>query len=197
MFAILVASSANAQSSWDGVYLAERPSFSQKPNAFLVSAVEGVEPGAALDVGMGQGRNALFLAARGWSVTGFDVSGEGIRQALASAKAKGLSIEATVEPAQRFDWGEQRWDLIVLTYFPFTRQMAGKIEQSLKTGGRVLIEAYHAEGNGAGPGVSFETNELLNLFADYRILHYQDVRDTADWGLRELRLVRVLAQKRE
>ena len=195
-FLSLVATAAIAQSSWDRVYLEENRSFSREPNAFLVSAVKGLEPGAALDVGMGQGRNAVFLAARGWAVTGFDVSPEGVRQALAAADEKGLDITATVEPAQRFDWGTERWDLIVLAYFPFTRQMLEKVEQSLKPGGRVALEAYHASNERpAGPGVTFEANELLELFRGYRILRYEDTRGTADWGLREMQLVRLLAQK--
>ena len=191
---------AAAQSSWDRSYLTETPSFRQEPTVFLVSAVEDLEPGAALDVGMGQGRNALFLAERGWRVTGFDVSQAGVNQAVTAAEEKGLEIEAVVEPAQRFDWGTNRWDLIVLAYFPFTRQMAAKIEESLKPGGHIVIEAYHADAKqdrppGPSPGVTFATNELLELFDGYRVLHYEDARGSADWGLFETRLVRLMARK--
>jgi 2-polyprenyl-3-methyl-5-hydroxy-6-metoxy-1,4-benzoquinol methylase len=44
------------------------------PNAFLIKVVEGRKPRTALDMAMGQGRNALMLAQRGWDVTGFDIS---------------------------------------------------------------------------------------------------------------------------
>ena len=195
-FLSLLALAAMAQSSWDQVYLAENPSFSHAPNRFLVSAVDGVKPGSALDVGMGQGRNAVFLAEQGWRVTGFDVSKEGVRQALEAATDKGVELTATVEPAQRFDWGVERWDLIVLAYFPFTRQMLENVWASLKPDGLVVVEAYHASNEErSGPGVTYQDNELLGLFAEYRILRYEDVRGEADWGLRELPLVRLLAQK--
>jgi 2-polyprenyl-3-methyl-5-hydroxy-6-metoxy-1,4-benzoquinol methylase len=64
---------------FDIVYASDRPSFSENPSALLVEAVEGRAPGRTLDVAMGQGRNTLFLAQRGWSVTGFDVSEQGLR----------------------------------------------------------------------------------------------------------------------
>jgi len=48
--------------------------FSRKPNAFLVEVTRIRKPGKALDVGMGQGRNSIYLARRGWDVTGFDAS---------------------------------------------------------------------------------------------------------------------------
>jgi hypothetical protein len=61
-------------------YTAARPErCSRKPNQLLVEAVRHRKPGTALDVGMGQGRNAIFLAKEGWEVTGFDSADEGVR----------------------------------------------------------------------------------------------------------------------
>src|SRR5262245_43948672 len=79
--------------------------FSRKPNAFLVEMVRQRKPVTALDVGMGQG----------WTVTGFDSADEGIRQANAEAKRLGLDVRAEVNTFEKFDFGEARWDLIVLT----------------------------------------------------------------------------------
>src|SRR2546426_936208 len=59
--------------------------FSRKPNAFLVEMARQRKPGRALDVGMGQGRNSIFLAQQGWDVTGFDPADVGVRQAKAEA----------------------------------------------------------------------------------------------------------------
>jgi len=197
---ILIPLSVGAQSSWDQSYLAKDRSFAVEPNGFLVAVAEELPPGSALDVGMGQGRNALFLAEKGWSVTGFDVSPVGVQEAMHAAKRQRLEINATVEPAQTFDWGTERWDLIVLAYFPFTRQMLENIRRSLKPGGIVVLEAYHVDAAkdrppGPGPGVTYASNELLRVFEDFRVLRYEDVRDLADWGLHETRLVRLAAQK--
>src|SRR5260370_4164095 len=51
--------------------------FSRNPNGFLVEMTRQRKPGRALDVGMGQGRNSIFLAQQGWDVTGFDPADEG------------------------------------------------------------------------------------------------------------------------
>jgi SAM-dependent methyltransferase len=149
---------------------------------------------------MGQGRNALFLAEKGWRVTGFDISEEGVKQALTAAEKNELKIAATVAPAQEFDWGTAKWDLIVVTYFPFLRQMMPKIRESLKPGGLVVVEAYHADmakerPRGPSPGVTFASNELLKVFEGFRVLRYEDTRAVADWGLIDAPLVRLCAKK--
>ena len=56
---------------WNRILTAPTPGFNTRPNAFLVEMTRGPYPGRALDVGMGQGRNALYLAQQGWAVTGF------------------------------------------------------------------------------------------------------------------------------
>lgn len=85
--------------------------FSPKPNAFLVEMTRQRKPGRALDVGMGQGRNSIFLAQQGWDVTGIDPADEGVRQAKAEADRLGLKIHVEVTTFEQFDFGEDRWDL--------------------------------------------------------------------------------------
>jgi SAM-dependent methyltransferase len=70
--------------------------YSRAPTAFLVESVRGVKPGAALDVGMGAGRNALYLAGLGWDVTGFDIAKAGVRQARERARQLGVRLNAVV-----------------------------------------------------------------------------------------------------
>lgn len=195
-----VAAPAQPSNSWDAAYLSANPSFRQEPNRFLVEVAAELEPGAALDVGMGQGRNALHLARKGWRVTGFDVSPAGVEQARAAAKAEGLELTALVEGSAEFDWGEERWDLIVVAYFPFLRQSIEPLLRSLRPGGSIVVEAYHADAAldrppGPSPGVTFDDNELLELFSGLRVIEYQDRRGIADWDLFKTRLVRLHARK--
>jgi SAM-dependent methyltransferase len=189
-----------AGNSWDAAYLEKTPSFSTEPSAFLVDMTKDLKPGTALDVGMGQGRNALYLAKQGWATTGFDVSGVGVTQALEQARTLGVQLVGLQQSAEEFDWGTERWDLVVLAYFPGLRRSLPKILESLKPGGVVLVEAYHSDAAidrppGPGAGVTFASNELLALFAGLRVLRYEDVRARADWGLFDTRLVKMFVQK--
>lgn len=106
---------------FDRLYANSSATFKTAPNALLVGAVEGVTPGQALDVGMGQGRNAVFLALRRWKVTGFDLSEQGLASAREQAKKAGLQIEAVQADEAGFDYGDARWVPLKVTFC--TRQL--------------------------------------------------------------------------
>ena len=78
--------------------------FNHNPNAFLVECVRNRKPGKALDVGMGSGRNALYLASHGWDVTGFDIADVGVVQARKKAKKLGVRLNALVKSDSDFDF---------------------------------------------------------------------------------------------
>lgn len=168
------------------------PTFSTKPSQLLVEAVADRTPGKALDVGMGQGRNAIYLAHKGWDVTGFDVAEAGLRKAKERTAALNLKIKAELMSDLEFDFGEARWDLIAII-FAIEKRSVHKVRDALKPGGLAVIEASHKEG--AGAPFEYDSNELLNLFAGYRILKYEDIVATHDWMGKKLRLVRLIAQK--
>ena len=75
----------SAEEVWNDLY-SKREGKEHQFNKFLAESVKGRKPGKALDIGMGQGRNSLFLAALGWQVTGFDISEVGVKQALAECR---------------------------------------------------------------------------------------------------------------
>jgi len=170
--------------------------FSRKPNAFLVEMIRHRKPGTALDVGMGQGRNSIFLAAQGWDVTGIDPADEGVRQAKAEASRLNLKIRAEVTTFEEFDFGENRWDLIVLMYEP-TKAIAPKVERALKPGGAVIVEDRHLDTRRVWPAGTFADNELVVLFPGLRTLRYEDVWAQPDWSAKKVdeRLVRLFAEK--
>src|SRR5262245_7241129 len=97
---------------WDEVYASEPHLFTREPNAFLVEVAKSLAPGRASEIGMGQGRNAVWLAEHGWEVTGLDISGEGVRQA---SVAKG-KLRVVHRAAEDFSIGEAEWDLIAGIY---------------------------------------------------------------------------------
>jgi len=170
--------------------------FLREPNAFLVEVTRQRRPGRALDVGMGQGRNSIFLAQQGWDVTGFDPADEGVRQAKAEADRLGLKIRAEITTFEQFDFGEARWDLIVLTYEP-TKAIAPKVERALKPGGAVIVEDRHLDTRRVWPAGTFNNNELVSLFPGLRVLRYEDVWARPDWSAKKIdeRLVRLIAEK--
>lgn len=183
---------------YDGVYSGKEEMFSRAPNGFMVRTISGRKPGRALDVAMGQGRNALWLASHGWTVTGFDISPVAIEEARKEAARRGLRIEAIVSPYEEFDWGREKWDLIVFSYF-FPQSVLAKVWESLKPGGVILVEGFHIDTARVRPvGGGYHNNELLQVLKEYRVLVYEDVQDRQEWGLpygETNRLVRVLAQK--
>ena len=119
---------------FDRIYTSDTPDFRQTPNRLLTEVVTGLRPGTALDIAMGQGRNAVFLATLGWEVTGIDVSPQGISVAEEQASRAGVTIEAIEVGIEDFDLGKARWDLIVLTYalVPVTdAKLASQIIESM------------------------------------------------------------------
>ena len=184
---------------WTRVLTAPRPYFNTDPNAFLVEMVRGRRPGRALDVAMGQGRNALYLAEQGWHVTGFDLSEPAVAAAQAEAARRNLTLTVEIAASEEFDWGTARWDMIVLSYVtvrPYVRQ----IVNALAPGGLIVLEAYHrdpAQTASIGGGVVYEPKELLQLFDGLRVLRYEDVEAQADFAPRGIvtRAARLAAEK--
>jgi 2-polyprenyl-3-methyl-5-hydroxy-6-metoxy-1,4-benzoquinol methylase len=172
---------------FDRIYAMNPPPFRTEASQYLVRMVEGRKPGKALDVAMGQGRNALYLASQGWEVTGYDISAEGMGRARAMAGKAGLRLEIVKATHEQFDYGTAQWDLIVET-FAFTNladpAYRKRVVDSLKPGGMLVIEGF------GGP-----KNVLLEGFRDLRIVQYEDRQETADWGLQKARLQRLAATK--
>ena len=182
---------------WNRVLTSETPRFNTDPNAYLVRMVEGRQPGRALDVGMGQGRNAIWLAAQGWDVTGFDPADKAVALAQELADEAGVEIKTEIVGSEEFEWGSEQWDLVVLSYVS-SREWVETIHGALRPGGLVMLEAFHddaTKNSSIGRGVVFDTNELLERFSDFRILDYEDTTAAADFGKGETRVVRLLAMK--
>jgi SAM-dependent methyltransferase len=173
---------------FDRIYSSPDPPFKTDASQFLARAIEGRKAGRALDVAMGQGRNSLFLAGRGWDVTGYDLSAEGLARAGAQAQKLGLTIRTVQSSHEKFDYGREQWDLIVQT-FAFTNladeAYRRRVIDSLKPGGMLVIEGF-----GGGP-----KNVMMESFRDLRVVLYEDRPDVADWGLQQARLTRLAAVK--
>jgi len=78
---------------WDERYSEAEQMWSGEPNGSLVAELAGLEPGKALDVGCGEGADAIWLASLGWQVTAIDVAQVAIRRAHAAADRAGVEVK--------------------------------------------------------------------------------------------------------
>jgi SAM-dependent methyltransferase len=121
-----------------------------RPLRLLADVAQGLPPGRAVDVAMGNGRNGLYLASLGWNVTGYDISPSGLALARERAAILGVKYEITQAGHREFDFGQGRWDLIVLSYIVAD---PGDLESvfgrhwwdALKPGGRIVCEGNFCE----------------------------------------------------
>ena len=171
------------------------------PSAFVVEAVRGLKPGAALDLGCGQGRNAVHLARQGWDVTGVDISQAGLDEAKANAAKAGVGIRTEKGAYGTYDLGVDRWDLVavIFAWAPVSDpSFLARLKASLRPGGIVLFEHFvDNPGQPHAPMVrALKPNELKALFADFELVSYEETETTADWGGPGERVVRMVARKR-
>jgi 2-polyprenyl-3-methyl-5-hydroxy-6-metoxy-1,4-benzoquinol methylase len=158
--------------------------------------VTGRAPGKALDVAMGQGRNSLWLAQHGWDVAGFDIADKAIAIANERAAKLGLKIRTEVSAIEAFDYGENRWDLILLSYAG-AGPSPDEIEHALKPGGILIVEAFHDDALKTlrVGGSLFKTGVLPARYPGLRTIRYEEPIAMPDFAQKQVRVVRFCAEK--
>jgi len=133
--------------------------------------------GAALDIAMGTGQNAVFLAEHGYDVTGIDRSSSAVCLAGQRAKNAGVTMNAVEADALEYAIGDQSYDAILDFYF-LERRLIPKIKKGLKKNGLIFFETYTTEQTGFGrpsnPDFLLTPNELLTAFLDFFIIYYHE-----------------------
>ena len=164
------------------------------PARLLVDFIGLFPKGKALDIAMGEGRNALYLSAQGFEVEGLEKDEEAIAACLAAAKSRCLKLIARTVDLEDYHLNRERYDLIICFYY-LQRSLIPQIRESLKPGGMVVYETFlidnHLQfGHPKHREYCFEHNELLNFFRDLRVLYYRE-------GMIEDRLAaaQIIAQK--
>ena len=100
--------------SWNRRYATSELIWTAEPNRFLVEEVADLPPGRALDLGAGEGRNAVWLASRGWQVTAVDFSCVGLDKARRLADAAGVDVGLVCADATEPIDGV--YDLVIVLY---------------------------------------------------------------------------------
>ena len=135
------------QESWDRRYADRQQLWSGRPNGALVAEVAGLPPGRVLDVGCGEGADAVWLARGGWDVTALEVSGVALERAAGHAREAGVDIrwvhaglvEAGLPPAS--------FDLVSAQYPALLRTPDSAAERALLAAvapGGILLLVHHA-----------------------------------------------------
>lgn len=164
--------------AWEEKYLIRSLADIPEPAA-LLKQHEGFlgVAGTALDIAMGAGQNAVFLAQRGYVATGIDRSRAAVAMAEKYARDRGSSIDAVA--ADMLDWPfpENHFDIILDFYF-LERSLVPRIQAGLKKGGLLFFETYTFEqqrfDGPHNPDFLLKPNELLESFLDLFVLFYHE-----------------------
>ncbi|HEY6306061.1 MAG TPA: class I SAM-dependent methyltransferase [Candidatus Angelobacter sp.] len=166
---------------------------SREPEPFLLDAfgefLAARLPGTALDVAGGAGRNALWLAQRGWRVKLIDISEAGVALARenaakmfpsaagAAASNQPLFTAEVMDLNSHPDLGDEQYDLVVV-FFYLQRELFPALIRALKPEGFLIYETYTVEqsqsGGPSNPKYLLRPDELLHAFGCMRILHYRE-----------------------
>jgi SAM-dependent methyltransferase len=145
------------QRQWDEAYASAELVWAAEANRFVVEELAGLAAGRALDLGTGEGRNAIWLAERGWQVTAVDFSAVGLAKAAELAARRGVTSVRWVEADLReYQPGPAAYDLVLLAYvhlppdeFAALLPMAAS---ALAPGGTLLVVGHDVDNIAHGHG---------------------------------------------
>jgi tellurite methyltransferase len=124
-----------------------------------------------------QGRNALFLAERGFDVVAIDISSVALEEGRKRAREKSLSISWQQADLEQIRLPENSFDFVI-DFSYLQRSLIPQLKAALKSGGHVICETYlidqQAIGHPTNPDYLLAHNELLDHFRDFRVLYYRE-----------------------
>ncbi len=195
---------------WDQRYSGDELAYGDAPNQFLLSVSHRVPTkGTALDIGAGEGRNAMFLASRGLDVLAVDQSDVGMKKAQRTAQERGLRLDTRAVDLRDFEAALGSFDVVssIFVHLPGALRAAvhRRIGAWLKPGGIFVLEAYapdqieRSTGGPKDPAMLASLEVILSELGELEILHRaaleRDVTEgTFHTGIASV--VQVLARKK-
>ncbi|WP_328315638.1 class I SAM-dependent methyltransferase [Streptomyces sp. NBC_00388] len=137
----------SVRTEWDNRYADRRQLWSGRPNGALVAETAGLTPGRVLDVGCGEGADAVWLARGGWDVTALEVSGVALERAAGHARDAGLSVRWVHATLTEARLPSAHFDLVSAQYPALLRTPDAEAERALLAAvapGGVLLLVHHA-----------------------------------------------------
>lgn len=147
----------NPRETWNARYAVPEYLFGEAPNAFLMQAARWIRPnGSVLCVADGEGRNSVWLAEQGLTVTAFDFAPNAVEKARALAKRRGVSVDHRLGDLEHWDFGGH-YDAIVAIFIQFlppeTRDATfERMQSAVSPGGVFVLEGYRPEQVDYGTG---------------------------------------------
>jgi cyclopropane fatty-acyl-phospholipid synthase-like methyltransferase len=195
---------------WNERYSRDDLAYGAAPNVFLASmAARLPASGDALDIGAGEGRNALFMASRGLNVLAVDQSEVGLQKARRLAEERGLALRAQVVDLQGFDEAPNSFDVVssIFCHLPAMLRVLvhRRVAEWLKPGGMFVFEAYAPDqierdtGGPKDPALLAPLEVILSELAGLEIEHQATlVRDVSEGQFHtgDASVVQVVARKR-
>lgn len=168
-----------AQEAWNERYAGRDYIWTVEPNRFVEQNLADLEPGTAIDLGAGEGRNAVWLALQGWTVTAVDFSPVGLEKAARLARDSGVSIDLVEADATTYQ-PDALVDLVLIAYLqlpPESRRIILEHARSwLAPNGTLLIVAHDQTNVSAGHGgpssidVCYDLDETVAALSDLDIV---------------------------
>jgi SAM-dependent methyltransferase len=195
--------------AWNQRYRSVDLVWGTEPNRFVAEALGGREPaGRALDLACGEGRNAIWLARRGWRVTGVDLSDVAIERARKLAAAEGVEAEWVCADLTSYEPDPEAFALVVISYLQVPedarRSVLSHAASALAPGGELFMIG-HARRNlteGVGgprdPAVLWDPDEIRGDLqaAGLRVERCEEVPRAVNGGDGVLEAIDVLAAAR-
>jgi SAM-dependent methyltransferase len=159
------------QDQWDQRYASTGLVWTAEPNRFVVEELTGERPGRALDLGTGEGRNAIWLAEQGWRVTAVDFSQVGLAKAARLAGSRGVTVDWVQADLREYQPAAASYDLVLLAYIHLPRAdfaaLLTSAAAALAPGGTLLVIGHDvanlSEGHGGpqDPEVLHRAGDIL------------------------------------
>jgi len=197
-----------SRETWNARYAERELIWSAEPNEFLVAETQELTPGRALDIGAGEGRNALWLAERGWQVTAVDFSDVAIAKGREGALHRGVEVEWVIADLQTYVPAERNFDLVIEFYIhipePWRPQIWRRAAGAVAEGGTLLIVGHdlsnleRGHGGPQDPAALFTpqdvvaTIEGLDVLKAEQVVRHVDGRVAIDALVRARRVPRGL-----
>lgn len=174
---------------WNKRYRNDEFAYGEAPNNFLKEQLEKLNTGTIFFPAEGEGRNAVFAATLGWTVSAFDISEEGRNKALRLAQTNNVSIDYQVGELQTLNFTIEQFDAIALIYAHFPAEIKSlyhkTLDKYLKKGGFIIFEAFSKSHIGyiaknekvGGPkdiDMLFSIDEIKSDFDNYEIIELEE-----------------------